>query len=185
VIANLNPTTAPGNGYITDFATNTNIFNNTMLGSSTSNTGGTCIMLYLHGETIRNNICSSAYVGIYVVSGASISSSDYNDFSNLSSVAFNNSNWYGTVAGWRSSSGQDSHSVSGNALLTATFQLGNGSAGIGTGTNLSSLGINALDFDKANAQRPSGSASWDMGAYQTGTSSSAPNPPSGLIAVVN
>jgi len=185
VIANLNPATAPGNGYITDIGTNTQILNNTMQGSSTSNTGGTCIMIYLQGDTIRNNICSTAYVGIYVVSGASIGSSDYNDFSNMNAIAFNNGHWYNTVASWRSSSGEDMHSVSASAALTSNFQLGSGSAAIGAGENLSSLGVNALDFDKAGTQRPTGTTAWDAGAFQTGTNSSAPNPPSGLTAVVN
>ena len=142
-------------------------------------------MIYLQGDTIRNNICSTAYVGIYVVSGASIGSSDYNDFSNMNAIAFNNGHWYNTVASWRSSSGEDMHSVSASAALTSNFQLGSGSAAIGAGENLSSLGVNALDFDKAGTQRPTGTTAWDAGAFQTGTNSSAPNPPSGLTAVVN
>jgi hypothetical protein len=186
VMANPNSAAAPASGFIADYGTNTNILNNTMQGSSKSNTGGICILTYLSGNTIRNNICSTVYVGIYVEPGSSIGTSDYNDFYNLSSVAFDNSNWYSTIADWRSAPGSpDVHGVSGNPLLSSTFQLGTGSAAIGVGADLSSLGINALNLDKAGAQRPSGSVFWDMGAFQAGGSSSAPNPPSGLTAVVN
>jgi hypothetical protein len=186
VMANPNSAAAPASGFIADYGTNTNILNNTMQGSSKSNTGGICILTYLSGNTIRNNICSTVYVGIYVEPGSSIGTSDYNDFYNLNSVAFDNSNWYSTIADWRSAPGSpDVHGVSGNPLLSSTFQLGTGSAAIGVGTDLSSLGINALNLDKAGAQRPSGSVFWDMGAFQAGGSSSAPNPPSGLTAVVN
>ena len=185
VMANPNSAAAPASGFIADWGTNTNILNNTMQGASATNTGGECILTYVSGNTIRNNICSTVYVAIYIEPGASIGSSDYNDFSAMNSVAFYNSQWYSTVATWRASPGSpDAHSVSTNPLLSTTFQLGAGSAAIGTGTNLSNLGVNALDFDKAGVQRPA-SAAWDMGAYQSGSSSSAPNPPSGLTVVVN
>jgi hypothetical protein len=187
VMANPNSAAAPASGFVADFGTNTNILNNTMQGASTSNTGGECILTYLSGGTIRNNVCSAVYVAIYIEPGASIGTSDYNDFSNPNAVAFNNKVWYSTVATWQSSAGKpDSHSISGHALLTGSLQLGTGSAAIGTGTNLSELGVNALNFDKAGTPRPTGSTPWDMGAFQSGgDSSTAPNAPTGLTAVVN
>ncbi len=53
---------------------------------------------------------------------------------------------------------------------------------VGAAANLFSLGISALDLDIRGFTRPN-SGAWDAGAYQYATTP-APNPPSGLSAVV-
>lgn len=109
----------------------------------------------------------------------------------------------GSFASWQSS-GYDVH---GNASLSSNnyFSLPSacvpGSVGasctpqsgsplIGKGMNLYSVcngqpnpGLGALCFDKNGNARPS-SGAWDVGAYSGSTTSSAPNPPTGLNAVV-
>ena len=79
-------------------------------------------------------------------------------------VDHNSSISFFNVAQWMTSSGFDSHASITNPNLTANFQLGSGS-GAGGGTNLSSLGIAALNVDRAGNPRPT-SGSWDRGAYQ-------------------
>ena len=92
--------------------------------------------------------------------------------------------FYNTVSQWITSSGFDSHASTANPNLTGNFQLGSGSGAVG-GTNLSSLGIAALNVDRAGNPRPT-SGSWNQGAYQGGsTSSSAPTPPTNLTVVVH
>jgi hypothetical protein len=92
--------------------------------------------------------------------------------------------FFSNVAQWMSSSGFDSHASIVNPNLTANFQLGSGSGAAG-GTNLSSLGITALNLDRAGNPRPT-SGSWDRGAYQVGSASgsNAPNPPTNLTVIV-
>ena len=59
-----------------------------------------------------------------------------------------------------------------------------GSPLIGAGTNLSNLGITALDYDRAGSLRPGGLGAWDLGSYQSGSSSALPAPPTALAARV-
>jgi hypothetical protein len=60
-----------------------------------------------------------------------------------------------------------------------------GSAALGNAANLTSRSISGLDSDRAGTARPS-SGAWVIGAYQnaSGTTSSAPAPPTGLISAV-
>lgn len=94
-------------------------------------------------------------------------------------------NWgggtYASLAAWRTacssgggSGGCDSAAVAADPLLTGTYSLSSGSPAIGAGANLSSLGITALNSDKAGAARGS---VWDIGAYQYST---APPPSAGI-----
>jgi hypothetical protein len=61
--------------------------------------------------------------------------------------------------------GRDVHSFTTNPNLTATFHLNSGSPAIGTGVNLTSLGITALNSDASGVARPA-VAAWDIGAIQ-------------------
>lgn len=183
VLTDPNAAIYPNAGFIADVGTNTSILNNTMLGASNSPTGGVCINLYLLGTFIRNNICSTTYSGIYVHPGAVLASSNYDNFFNMSTdIAYLDGTWYSLVL-WQAL--EDANSNIGNPELSASFQLGSGSSAIGKGTNLSTLGIAALNVDKAGNQRPGGTTAWDMGAYQSGGNGSIPNPPTGLTATVN
>jgi hypothetical protein len=67
-----------------------------------------------------------------------------------------------------------------NPLLNTNGTLQSGSPAIGVGTNLTSLGITALDSDYAGNARPLTGA-WTIGAYNGGT---PPSPPSSLTGAV-
>ena len=79
---------------------------------------------------------------------------------------------------WQSKFGFDANpnGSSGNPLLNSNYVPQSGSAAIGHRENLSSLGLTALNSDKAGTQRPA-TGPWVAGAYQTGTAS--PAAPSG------
>lgn len=93
---------------------------------------------------------------------------------------------------WQSGCGFDTHGH--NAAVTinaAPFTLPSGSAAIGAGTNLTSLGITALDTSAPATFGVSGSCgagciarpatgAWDVGAYEY--SGVRPSPPTGLVA---
>lgn len=179
------------NAWITWQGDNNQILNNTLTGSGTNppnnglggglyNNGGT-------GAIVENNIISKVARGIGVDPGATLATCDYNVIANINaSNAMNyGSQYYTSVAAWKSGTGLDAHSITSSPLLSGTLQLLAGSPGVDAGTNLTSMGMSALDSDKAGASRPS-SGAWDIGAYESGSSSStAPNPPAGLAAVVN
>ena len=103
----------------------------------------------------------------------------------------------GSFATWKgllpAGSGQDSASQFDTAASTNMDGTGHpqaGSAAIGAAQNLSALCAknggslpDALCADAAGASRPA-SGAWDIGAYQLGSSASAPTPPSALTAIV-
>jgi hypothetical protein len=187
----------PANGLIQDWCTNTAIYNNTIVGTSSTNTasGNVCIAVNPGtGVTLENNICSTFYLGIYVASGASIATSNYNDFYNLGYLGSDNTNnYYQSLQAWQGCksngcpSTHDMKSVNGNPSLSASFHLsGSSSAAWESATNLSSVGIAALDSDKAGLARPPSSPpNWDIGAYYDSGSGAPPAPPTGLAAQVN
>jgi hypothetical protein len=188
VLVNTNPNCGPANGMLTVISNSGSggIYNNTFTGRGAAiNLNGTFL--------IKNNIFTKTDIGITNLNGT-IAASDYNLFFGLTGanqapgavmVDHNSSiKFFSNVAQWMTSSGFDSHASIANPNLTGSFQLGSGSGAAG-GTNLSSLGIAALNVDRAGNPRPS-SGSWDRGAYQVGsaTGSNAPNPPTNLTVIV-
>lgn len=164
------------------------IANNTLIQPNVEASGGTnpCVILINNGSghRVQNNVLVyGAMPEWYTAAGAgSATTIDYNDFFSLPSGGewqMPTTTFYVSLAQWVTASTFDSRSITGNPRLNATYQPQNGSAAIATGTNLTSLGIRALNFDKAGILRPL-SGSWDMGAYQF--ISGAPNPPTGLTA---
>lgn len=188
----------PANGFIQDWCTNTSIYNNTMVGFSASdNTGGNqCVSLNIGtGLTIKGNICSTVYLGLYLNNGGSVqlAAMDYNDIHNVSYTASDNlGNYYATLANWQSCTSHgcpashDTNSKSGDPVLNGSYHLTNNtSTAWQTETNLTGLSISALDSDKAGVARPGSGPIWDMGAYfDSGTGNAAPNPPTALTAGV-
>lgn len=181
----------PANGMIQDWCTGTQIYNNTLVGNSASTNAAGNVGISVNpgiGTVIKNNVFSSLYTGIYQANGASISSSsNNNDFYNLgnSVVAIWGTNCCTTLAAWQATSGTpDLNSTIGNPNLSGTYTPLTGSAAIGLGANLTSLGISALDSDKAGVVRPplGSTLLWSAGAYQFGGTSAA-QPASGLIAI--
>lgn len=179
----------PANGLYQDWGQNDSFYNNTLVGisktdSSQGNEGiavnpGT-------GLTLKNNIFSVFFIGIYMGSGASITVSDNNDFdtATLTSVAWNNvGTQYATLANWQgcTSTGgcpasHDGSSINSAPALNGTW-FPTGTSPLLAGANLTSLSITPLDSDKAGVSRP-GAGAWYIGAYNF-----AGTPPSSAGAV--
>jgi hypothetical protein len=164
----------PANGYIYDSSTNAFIYNNTIVGRAGSSSGGSAYVQSGTGSTLYNNIFTSCYVGLTVISGASIAASDYNDIFNCNDVGNFQATLEPTLANWQSAAGLDPHSTSGDPLLNASssppYQLSNtSSAANRAASNLTSLcsKVSALCSDYSGSPRPSTGA-WDMGAYFVG-----------------
>jgi hypothetical protein len=144
--------------------------------------------------TVKNNIFASTTYGEVLFSGFSGIASDYNDFYNLSGGMAAAGTIFPSVSAWTSAIGFDTHSITSNPTLTSSFTLNAGSHAIGSGTNLTSLGIAGLNVGAPQTfgvggscgtgcvPRPS-SGAWDIGAYpKQSITAQAPNPPSGLVA---
>lgn len=151
--------------------------------------------------TIKNNIVTGVGCQVSFNSGQTGIVSAYNDFFNWGTPPcqstgegwFNGSSGFTTLAAWRSgSTGQCSGgcdvtgSINTNPNLTAGFVPNTGSPVIGTGTNLTSLGITGLDTGAPQAfgvsyacgtgcLARSASNPWDMGAYPFSGSTPAPS----------
>jgi hypothetical protein len=74
------------------------------------------------------------------------------------------------LAVWQKSCGCDLTSSYENPLVNDDGTLQTGSPAVGFGMNLTSLGIDSLNYDKAGNARPS-SGGWDAGAYEHSSSS--------------
>ena len=96
-------------------------------------------------------------------------------------VDFSDNQQYSTFSQWKGL-GFDAGGSTANPNLTGNYVPQSTSAGITLGTNLTGLGLSALDTDKNGNPRPT-SGAWTAGVYQAG-STSAPAPPAGLTAIV-
>jgi hypothetical protein len=154
------------------------IANNTVIGG-TQSAGGCVFIRGDAGMIFRNNILSNCQTLL------SVSSSPSTTFSPISSNIFQDST-ISSLISWLTSLGdKTSQTLTTSLNLGANFAPLPSSAAVGKGDNLTSLGIAALDTDKAGVAR-SGSGAWDIGAYQSGGSSAAqrPAPPTGLTVTV-
>lgn len=180
----------PSNGLVQDWAHDTGIYNNTLVGFSNANASGNDAIScnICSGSTIENNIFDTFYLGLYIPAGATVRAMNNNDWYNLTYLGAVSSNYYSTFASWLTCiSGScpathDGNSLIGNPSLGSTFQPQTGSFAIGSGMNLGGLGIGPLDNDAAG--RPWG-ASWGIGAYNSGGAVSLPSPPTALTLQVH
>jgi hypothetical protein len=178
------------------------VFNNTFNGVNTLGVRGNGTLDYIGGNggtntpilLHENNALSNGYYAVDAVT-ASFGTLDYNAYGPAVSSCWV---WGGAfydcatqLSGWKSISGEGSHSFyNGNLGLNTNNTLQSSSPLIGAGANLTStctgLGLsgNPCNSDLAGVARPS-SGAWDIGAYQAGTGSPPPNPPTGLAATVN
>jgi len=157
---------APGEGYINLNLTgtaNAYLFNNTIVGIGSSNTGGNGIAFdpSRAGTTahLKNNIIMNCYIGLYDATGAITWDSDYNLFYNCGSVGRTSSFWT-TLANWKTVTGGDMNSVSENPLLLNDYKIPLTSPAVGKGVNLSGY----FTTDKVGTTRPA-TAAWDIGAF--------------------
>jgi len=193
-------------GQSSDMGHNMNVYNNTIVGATSSDV---CIMLNITGKAnIENNVCTgpsgmfayNTYWGSLSQFEATIATSNYNDW-NIGGNAWG-SQANGATASYSTwtSAGYDANSQQSNPDLNSNpYTLQSGSPAIGLGTNLTSLGLTALDTGAPQTFGPSGSCgngclgrsssgSWDAGAYPYTASTSTggpPAPPTDLTAIVH
>lgn len=162
------------------------ILNNTFMGQGDS----ACIRLENNtGVTWQNNLITGCNTFLSYVQGTQ-AQGDFNVYEAKNpgggNYSFNlNSFQTDSLSAWQGSAGQDGHShyyaalsVGTDGILTAS------SPAIGAGTNLTNLGIAALNSDASGKPRPS-SGAWDAGAHSSGTAvATVPTPPTNLKATV-
>jgi len=165
---------------------NSQIYNNTMIGSTT--TSGVCFgsNTNLTGVQFLNNVMTTCNQLVAWTGSFASGSPDYNIYADGGGNAFQCvNNFYSSTqfTSWQACAGsaRDSHSsVPANAGLDRSNGLPQtGSATIGAGANLSSLGIAALSLDRNGVPRPS-VGPWDVGAFMFTGALTAPNPPTNL-----
>ncbi|MGC1373861.1 MAG: right-handed parallel beta-helix repeat-containing protein [Candidatus Sulfotelmatobacter sp.] len=153
------------------------------------------------GGVVENNLLlTGAGTYVYTDGGSGdLATADYNYYQTLAgSNPFYGPSGCPSGAGfatWQSGCGFDMHGRNASATVnSAPFTLPSGSAAIGAATNLTSLGITALDVGAPATFGVGGSCgngclaragigAWDAGAYPY-SSSAAPNPPTNLSATV-
>lgn len=180
-------TSCATNGYIFIWeASAARIYENTLVGPG----GNTCMGIW-HGHAtigadIKNNIFSGVRTAIYTPAGGGpIGASDYNLINctgNLAACMINQDTTF-TLAGWRSATGFDTHSLGPNTApnLAGNFQPLAGSPTIDAGATLGA----PWDVDRSGTVRPQG-AGYDIGAYEVVTGAAVrPLPPVNLTAVVH
>jgi len=160
------------------------IYNNTFMGTSADTCAGTSSSPNI---TFVNNVVSGCGTLQYIASGGSFVSGGLhnNIYANCSgsNCYVYQGNYSGSFSTWQSATSQDASPSAyvASANLSATGAPQAGSAVIGAGANLTSLGISTLDSDIIGKQRPT-SGTWTAGAYSN--SASAPAPPTGLTGTV-
>jgi hypothetical protein len=166
---------------------NSLIASNTVIGGGMS--AGACVSVEGDASmTFENNIISNCKVLVDTYSSpstkfSSMANNVYQDAS-LSGVFQISGDYFSTLTTWLSSlGGIASQAITTSLNLAANLAPLPNSVAVGAGANLSSLGIAALDYDKAGLPRPA-SGSWDAGAFQSGTNAQRPAPPTGLTVSV-
>ncbi len=168
--------------------------NNTHIGVATTSSNVEATLI--GGKvTIENNATEGygQFIQVYGP-GLSVTAIDYNVYGAIG-ISGNPPWQYGTTgandfSSWKSACSCDSHGANPARLgVNASGVPQAGSALIGAGVNLTSLGIAPLNFDtsaggtRTPVARPATGA-WDVGAYQH-SAATGPNPPSNLTAIVH
>ena len=187
--------TQENNGIVSLTAGGANFFlNNTVVGDYQS--GDSCLNINVSsGGTwqVTNNLVSSCHTTLFTNGGLPVNTaSDYNTYGGTSGDPWgincgNGCTYYAALSAWSSGCNCDSHANWQNnntyVAVNSDGTLQSASPAIGAGTNLTNLGIVALNSDISGVARPTGSTPWTGGAYSYGSTSS-PNPPTGLSALV-
>lgn len=162
------------------------VYNNTMSNGGFTCTGGCTNMTFKNNIFIKQGTCSGSLWNMN--SGASVTAMDSNVYETITSscqISYSGTS-YSSLAAWQSAAGFDTNSVNGSLSqinLSADWHLQAGSIATSAGANLTSLGITALNSDKAGLARPA-SGPWDIGAYASGSTVARPAAPTGLTATV-
>jgi hypothetical protein len=160
-----------------DYGSTNGIFaNNTAIGVASTPQNTTPINLSGTGITFENNTIQGYGTYVVVAAGTTFIKFDYNQYGPIG-ISGNpawgfGSNKTSSFSVWQSVCSCDAHGGRPSSLgVSSTGIPQAGSALIGAGTNLTNLGIHALDYDtsaggtRAPANRPT-SGAWDVGAYR-------------------
>ena len=165
-------------------------------GSGTANSGTDIGMTQASGTIMENNLAlSNATTYVHGGTGA-FATVDYNVYGTpAGSTPFFCGSTNGTFSTWQSSCGFDAHGQQTSVTVNSNYTLPSGSAAIGAATNLTSLGITALDIGAPQTFGVSGSCgtgclarpssgAWDAGAYPYSSASPTvtPAPALGMFA---
>lgn len=134
--------------------------------------------------SVQNNVLYHLGIGLYITgSSGSFDRSENNSFygNRYAVVSYDTvQHWYTTLAQWQTAqggcpgTGHDCASITSVPEVSANYIPNSASPLIGAGANLTSLGITALNIDKAGIPRPA-SGVWTIGAYQTSGTLTAPS----------
>ena len=156
------------------------IYNNTFIGTANDACMGTSSSPQ---TTFINNVVSGCGILMYIATGggfaaASLHNNIYANCPGSNCFAYIG-NFSGSFATWQSETGQDASpsAYAASSGLTSSGVPQAGSAVIGVGVNLTSLGIGALDNDIIGVAR---TVPWDAGAYKYGVPPLPPAPPTNL-----
>jgi hypothetical protein len=167
-------------------------YHNTVIGSSSQQNG----LVKVEGASVdfRNNVVSGSSALIYLPSDVSFvqGGMDHNVWGGSGSPFYvctstcSFQSFSGFNSGLSSISGRGGSSVfTSNISLSASGVPQSGSVVAGVGANLSTSGIQPLNFDRVGSQRLAAAPAWDAGAYNVGGGSARPAAPSGLAVSVN
>ncbi len=169
------------------------LLNNTVIDNNVSN-GGACYSATNGYKNVNfeNNISIGCQTDVYFTN-VGLGTVDHNTYDNSSIITTNSFGWNGSntsnLGTWQSECACDAHSKFASAAQIGLGSDGRpqvGSVALGEGSNLTGIGIAALDSDGTGSARPSAGA-WSDGALAaiTGGTGAGLTPPSGMVAVVH
>lgn len=180
VFVNTSATHCWANGFVSQYQLGTSLVtNNTFISDASSCNDNGLDYSGSSGITFVNNVVQDTVNASVYVSSSTPTSIDYNDYYASASWYWNGT-WTASFTTWKSLCSCDSHTITVNPNLSASYVPTQGSPLVGAATNLYSTcngqpnpGLGALCYDKSGAARPL-TGSWDMGAYQYVSSQAVP-----------
>jgi hypothetical protein len=158
------------------------IYNNTFQ-CAAQNSGPQAVYLNVLGTyKAKNNLIANCSPLMNIGGSFSVNGLNNNIYTTTTSNIWKvKSGFFDTLTNWQAQTGQDASAqyTSESARLNSKFVPQASSIAIGAGSNLTGLGIAALNFDKAGLARSS-SGPWDAGAFSYIRSGPPPGPPVGL-----
>lgn len=178
--------TGPNNGWILMFAdANDSLYNNTIIGGTVAGNSNCVLLESGTGFAFENNALSNCN-NLLWLNSATMTSLAYNTYQASALSWRNGTTFYSMLASWEAANNEtSSQATTGSLNLNPTsFVPQNGSILIGAATNLTSLGIAALDADAVGTPRPT-AANWDTGPFQGSGGAPPPPPTTYTLTVIN
>jgi hypothetical protein len=175
--------------------------NNTFIGPNATDNTACYNIGSVNNLVFQNNVVDQCGNGVQLGSLKSTlpSQVDYNLYGNMCMNGANcyqfNGKFLGSFSAWKTATGFDSHTTQKSSTGLNLDGSPSSASAVVSGANLSVLATGTLnslqnDTSRGNTRTPTsrlGSPTWTVGAYNLagGSTASAPNPPTGLAAVVN